>query len=95
MFIVVSFHTHIQSFSFIICPITRAVSVYNTHFYDSGQDPGIKGGVPVRVNLKILHLPDNEKDDGFAVCLCRSTTRLHASQFPQTRARISPYRAKP
>ena len=73
---------------------------------DSCQDTGIKGGVPVRVNLNILHLPDNEKDDGFAVRLCRSATRLHASQFPQTpviigpefpqtRARISPYRAKP
>ena len=46
--------------------VKRAVGVYNTRFYDSCQDLGIKGGVPVRVNLKILHLPGNEKDDGFA-----------------------------
>ena len=50
---------------------------------------GIKGGVPVRAKLKILRLPDNEKDGRFVERLCRFTGRLYASPFPHKLANMS------
>ena len=46
-------------------------------------------GVPVRAKLKILRLPDNEKDGRFVERLCRFTGRLHASPFPHKLANVS------
>ena len=46
-------------------------------------DPSIKGGVPVRANLKFLRSLDNKKDGRFVERLCRFTARAHASPFSQ------------
>ena len=50
---------------------------------------GIKGGVAVQAKLKILCLPDNEKDGRFVERLCRFTGQLNASSFPYKLANMS------